>query len=117
MVEERTDDSLEMDDSTAERLVGLNSLMEELMQDASSLSKDLIDGIGAVGGAAAIILTIVVIEAVFLIVNLWRDVLFVAATLLVMIPLLIFGVRMLLKFFELRRRYARIYEIKKELEK
>lgn len=116
MAEERVDDRLEMDDSEAERLVGLNSLMEELIKDAAALSKDLIEGIGAVGGAAAIMLTIVVIEGIFILANLWRGVLFVAATLLVMIPLLIFGVKMLSKFFDLRRRYARIYEIKNELE-
>ena len=117
MVEERVNDDFDLDDSTTERIIGLNSLMEELMRDASALSKDLLDGIGAVGGAAAIMLTVVIIEIIFLLVNLWRGTLFIAASLLVMIPLLIFGLRMLLKFFELRSKYARIYEINKELEK
>jgi hypothetical protein len=117
MVEERNSDDFNSEDGPIERIVGLNSLMEELMRDASALSKDLMDGIGAVGGAAAIMLTIVMIEIGFLLVNLWRGTLFIAASLLVMIPLLIFGVRMLLKFFELRSKYARIYEINKELEK
>ena len=117
MVEERSSDDFNSENDTIEQIVGLNSLMEELMRDASALSKDLMDGIGAVGGAAAIMLTVVIIEIVFLLVNLWRGALFIAASLLVMIPLLIFGIRMLLKFFELRRKYARIYEINKELEK
>jgi len=117
MVEERNSDDINSENDTIEQIVVLNNLMEELMRDASALSKDLMDGIGAVGGAAAIMLTVVIIEIVFLLVNLWRGTLFIAASLLVMIPLLIFGIRMLLKFFELRRKYARIYEINKELEK
>ena len=117
MVEERVNDDFDLDDSTTERIIGLNSLMEELMRDASALSKDLMEGIGAIGGASAIMLTIVIIEIAFVLVNLWRGTLFIAASLLVMIPLLIFGIKLLLKFFELRSKYARIYEINKELEK
>lgn len=117
MADERTTDEFEMDEETAERLIGLNELIEELMRDASSLSKDLIEGIGAIGGAAAIMFTIVTIEALLLIVNLWRGPLFIAVFLLFgILPMIFFGTRMLLKFFELRRKYQRIYEINRELE-
>ena len=87
------------------------------MRDASSLSRDLIEGVGAIGGAAALILSIVIIEVLVIITNLWRGPLYTAAWILVMIPMLVFGIRLVLQFFELRRRYARLYEINKELEK
>jgi len=114
MVEDRVNEYLEED---LERIVGLNSLMEELMRDASSLSRDLIEGVGAIGGAAALLLAIAIIEVMFIFANLWRGPLYTATWILVTIPVLIFGIRLLLKFFELRERYARLYEINKELEK
>ena len=117
MVEVSENDRFNSDDDDLERIVGLNSLMDELMKDASSLSRDLIEGVGAIGGAAAIILTIVIIEVLVILTNLWRGPLYIAAWILVMIPMMIFGVRLLLKFFELRERYSRLYEINKELEK
>lgn len=117
MTEERDNEDIDMGNDTTEEVVALGNLMDELMRDASALSKDLIEGIGAVGGAAAIMLTIVIIEIAFLLSNLWRGLLFIAAGILVTIPLLFFGIRLLMKFFDLRRKYARIYEINKELEK
>lgn len=117
MVEDRDNDEFEMGNETAERIIGLNDLFEELIQDASGLSRDLTEGIGAIGGAAAIIFTIAIIESAFLLVNLWRGPLFIASMLFfVLVPMFIFGTRMLLQFFELRGKYARIYEIRKELE-
>jgi hypothetical protein len=117
MEEDRANDEFEMDDVTAERIIGLNTLIEELIQDASGLSKDLTEGIGAMGGAAAIIYTIAIIEGVFLLANLWRGPLFIASVFfLALAPLLFFGTRMLLQFIELRGKYARIYEIRKEIE-
>ena len=114
MVEERMDGSPEED---LESIVGLNSLIEELMRDASSLSRDLIEGVGAIGGAAVLLLAIAIIEVMVILVNLWRGPLYTMTWILVMIPMLIYGIRLLLKFFELRERYARLYEINKELEK
>lgn len=114
MVEDRMDQFPEDD---LERIVGLNSLMEELMKDASSLSRDLIEGVGAIGGAAALLLAIAIIEVMIIVVNLWRGPLYTMTWILVTIPILIYGIRLLLKFFELRKRYARLYEINKELEK
>ena len=117
MVEVRANDKFEPDDENLERIVGLSSLMEELMRDASALSRNLIEGVGAIGGAAALILTIVIIEVLIVLTNLWRGPLYTAAWILVIIPMLIFGIRLLLKFLELRKRYSRLYEINKELEK
>ncbi len=117
MVEDRTNDEFGMDNETAERIIGLNTLIEELIQDASGLSKDLTEGIGAMGGATAIIYTIALIESVILFANLWRGPLFIASMFfLALAPMLFFGTRMLLQFIELRGKYARIYEIRKELE-
>ncbi len=117
MVEVSARDRFESDDENLKSIVGLNSLMDELMRDASSLSRDLIEGVGAIGGAAALIFAIVIIEVLIILTNLWRGPLYIGAWILVMIPMLVFGIRLLLKFFELRERYARLYEINKELEK
>jgi len=114
MVEDRMD---EFPEDSLERIVGLNSLIEELMKDASALSRDLIEGVGAIGGAAALLLAIAAIEVMIILVNLWRGPLYTLTWILVTIPMLIYGIRLLLKFFELRERYARLYEINKELEK
>lgn len=107
----------EFPDGDLHGVVQLSNLMDELMRDASSLSRDLIEGVGAIGGAAALILSIVIIEVFIILTNLWRGPLYVGAWILVMIPMLIFGIKLLLKFFELRERYARLYEINKELQK
>jgi hypothetical protein len=114
MVEVSSNDKFDED---LERIVGLNNLMDELMRDGSALSRDLLEGVGAIGGAAALILTIVIIEVLVVLTNLWRGPLYTAAWILVMIPMLIYGTKLVLKFFDLRKRYARLYEINKELEK
>jgi hypothetical protein len=117
MVEDRAIDENEMENETAERIIGLNTLIEELIQDASGLSKDLTEGIGAMGGAATIMYTIAIIEGIILFANLWRGPLFIASMVfLALAPMLFFGTRMLLQFMELKGKYARIYEIRKELE-
>lgn len=107
----------EFPDDNLGEIVRLSDLMEELMRDASALSKDLTEGVGAIGGTAAIILTIVIIELFIIITNLWRGPLYVGAWILTMLPLLIYGIRLVLRFFELRKKYARLYEINKELAK
>jgi hypothetical protein len=118
MNNEDFNEKVESDNDPTERIIGLNELIEELMGDAKSLSEDLIEGIGAVGGAAAIMFTIVFVEGILLITNLWRGPLFIAALFLTgMLPLLIISTRLLLKYYELRTRYSRIYEIIKELKK
>jgi hypothetical protein len=116
MVEERFDE-YNPKDSKAERIIELNSLFEEMLNDASSLSKDLIEGIGAIGGSAAIIFTIVIIEIFILLANLWRGPLYIAAWAVAIIPLSIISTRMLLKYFELRGKYSRLYELNKEFKK
>ena len=107
MVEVSSNDKFDED---LERIVGLNNLMDELLRDGSALSRDLLEG-------AALILTIVIIEVLVVLTNLWRGPLYTAAWILVMIPMLIYGTKLVLKFFDLRKRYARLYEINKELEK
>lgn len=118
MNNEDFNEKVESDNDSAEQIIGLNGLIEELMSDARNLSKDLIEGIGAIGGSAAIMFTIVFAEGILLITNLWRGPLFIIALFLTgMLPVLIFGIRMLLKYYELRTRYSRIYEINEELKK
>ncbi len=107
----------ESNDGSVERIVGLTDLMNELMDDASALSKDLIEGIGAIGGVAAIMFTVVIMDVLLLVTNSWRGPLFITIVILITIPMIIFGVKSALKFFEMREKYSRIYEIKKELEK
>ncbi|TFG30124.1 hypothetical protein EU528_08645 [Candidatus Thorarchaeota archaeon] len=114
------DDSINPDDvesESIEKIVELADLMEELMSNASALSNDLIEGIGAIGGVAAIMFTVVIMDVLLMITNAWRGPLFVALLILVTLPMVIYGIKFALKFFEMRDKYARIYEIKKQLEK
>jgi len=117
MAKEHASDSYESEEEELERIVELNNLMEEMVRDASALSRDLIEVAGAIGGAAALLLTIVIIEVLIVLVNLGREPLFTGALILTSIPMLIYGIILLRKFFELRERYARLYEINRQLEK
>lgn len=117
MVEDVSIGSDDFENESLERIVGLTNLTDDLMSDATALSKDLIEGIGAIGGVAAIMFTVVIMDILLMITNLWRGPLFVALLILVTIPMVIYGIKLSLKFFEMRGKYARIYEIKKELEK
>jgi hypothetical protein len=117
MAEEVSKGPDQVTEDDIEEIVGLTSLMEELMTDASDLSKDLTEGIGAIGGLAAITFAIVVMDILLMITNSWRGPLFVTILIFVTLPMIIFGIKFTLKFFEMREKYARIYEIQKELEK
>jgi hypothetical protein len=116
MVKEQASDKIQSEEQDLEKMMELNSLMEEMVRDASALSRDLIEVAGAIGGAAALLLTIVIIEILIILVNLGRDPLFTGALILTSIPMLVYGIILLRKFFELRERYARLYEINKQLE-
>ncbi len=117
MAKEQANGGIESEEDSHERMLELNSLMEEMVKDASALSRDLIEVAGAIGGAAALLLTIVIIEVLIIVVNLGREPLFTGALILTSIPMLIYGIILLRKFFELRERYARLYEINRQLEK
>jgi hypothetical protein len=117
MAKEQASDKIQSKEEDLEKMMELNSLMEEMVRDASALSRDLIEVAGAIGGAAALLLTIVIIEILIILVNLGRDPLFTGALILTSIPMLVYGIILLRKFFELRERYARLYEINKQLEK
>jgi hypothetical protein len=116
MAKEQASDKIQSEEQDLEKMMELNSLMEEMVRDASALSRDLIEVAGAIGGAAALLLTIVIIEILIILVNLGRDPLFTGALILTSIPMLVYGIILLRKFFELRERYARLYEINKQLE-
>ena len=116
-MDDAADNESGFEENGTESIIRLSGLIEELMQDATELTKDLIEGIGAVGGAAALILSIAIIELLIVLANLWRDIVFIAVGGLTVVILFAFGIRMLLKFIELRTKYARLYEIKKELKK
>jgi hypothetical protein len=116
MAKEQARDNIQSEEDL-EKMMELNSLMEEMVRDASALSRDLIEVAGAIGGAAALLLTIVIIEILIILVNLGGDPLFTGALILTSIPMLVYGIILLRKFFELRERYARLYEINKQLEK
>jgi len=75
------------------------------------------DEFGMDNETAERIIGLALIESVILFANLWRGPLFIASMFfLALAPMLFFGTRMLLQFIELRGKYARIYEIRKELE-
>ncbi len=117
MVKEQASNGIETEEEKLDRMLELNSLMEEMVRDASALSRDLIEVAGAIGGAAALLLTVVIIEILIVLANLWMGPMFVSAFVLTSIPMLIYGIILLRKFFELRERYARLYEINQQLEK
>ncbi|UCD44624.1 MAG: hypothetical protein JSV27_10995 [Candidatus Bathyarchaeota archaeon] len=99
-----------------EEIVELNDLFEEMLRDARVISRDLTEGITNTGVAASLALVISFIQIIILKDNLWRGPLYVGVWGLGFALILSSGARLLQKYWLLKNRYARFFEINQELE-
>ena len=100
-----------------ERIVELNDLFEEMLKDARAISRDLTEGITNTGVAASLAMVITFIQILVLRDNLWRGPIYVGFWAVGFLLILINGVRLIQKYLLLKNRYARFFEINRELGK
>jgi len=101
---------------TTDKLVQLNDLIEEMMKDARVISRDLTEGITNTGAAGALAMIISIIQILVLFDNLWRGPIYVAVWAAGFLLIFITGIRVIQRYRVLKTRYARFFEINKELE-
>jgi hypothetical protein len=108
---------VEKDDNrdTAEAITDLNTLFEEMLSDARTISKDLTEGITNTRVAAILAIVITLIQLLILRDNLWRGPLYIGVWAVGFAIILYHGVRLLQRYQLLKDRYARFFEINREL--
>ncbi|TRO48127.1 hypothetical protein E2P65_03385 [Candidatus Bathyarchaeota archaeon] len=100
---------------TAEEITDLNTLFEEMLSDARTISRDLTEGITNTRVAATLAIVITLIQLLVLKDNLWRGPLYVSVWAIGFTIILYHGVRLLQRYQLLKDRYARFFEINREL--
>jgi len=106
---------VKMTEKDVEKIVELNDLFEEMLEDARMISRDLTEGITNTGTAASLAIALTIVQILILRENLWRGPLFIGVWTIGFILILMSGVRMIQKYRLLKNRYARFFEINKEL--
>jgi hypothetical protein len=105
------------EDDATEKIVELNDLFEEMLKDARIISKDLTEGITNTGVAAILAVVITIIQILILRDNLWRGPIYVGFWAIGFLLILINGVRLIQKYLLMKNKYARFFEINRELGK
>jgi hypothetical protein len=105
------------EDDATEKIVELNDLFEEMLKDARIISKDLTEGITNTGVAAILAVVITIIQILILRDNLWRGSIYVGFWAIGFLLILINGVRLIQKYLLMKNKYARFFEINRELGK
>lgn len=106
---------IKMAEKDIEKIVELNDLFEEMLKDARMISKDLTEGITNTGTAASLAIALTIVQILILRENLWRGPLFVGVWAVGFTMILVSGIRMIQKYMLLKNRYARFFEINREL--
>jgi hypothetical protein len=106
---------IRMDEKDVETIVELNDLFEEMLKDARVISKDLTEGITNTGAAAALAICITIVQILILRENLWRGPIYIGVWAVGFALILVSGIRLIQKYLLLKNRYARFFEINKEL--
>jgi hypothetical protein len=109
-------DEAEPDSDRQEKVAGLDALFEEMLGDARQITKDLTEGITSMGVAAALGVTLNLIQLIIIRDNYWRGPLYILLWGLGFGMVLVSSLRLLSKWLTLKKRYARFFEINKELE-
>ena len=99
-----------------EKVIELNALFEEMLSDARQITRDLTEGITGMGVAAALGFVLTIIQLLIIKENIWRGPLYIALWALGFGMVLVSSLRLLRKWLTLKKRYARFFEINKELE-
>jgi len=99
-----------------EKVVELDALFEEMLSDARLITKDLTEGVTSMGVAAALGITLNLVQLLIIRENYWRGPLYILLWGLGFGMILVSSLRLLNKWLTLKKRYARFFEINKELE-
>jgi hypothetical protein len=106
----------EMNEAVDEELVRWNNIFKNLIVDAKGLTKDLLQGINYVLGSGILLLAMGFLVVYFVVRNMQVGSDFVLIGLVVSSPAVILGLWNIKKYFDLRRKYSRLYLYQQELE-
>ena len=105
-------------DGLNEELVRWNDIFKNLIVDAKELTRDLLQGINYVLGSGILLLAMGFLVVYFVVVRnvqLGSDFVFVG--LAVSSPAVLLGLWNIKKYFDLRRKYSRLYLYQREMER
>ena len=104
------------ENSVDENLVKWNDIFKNLIVDAKELTKDLLQGINYVLGSGVLLLAIGFMNVYFIVVrNLQMGPDFVFVGLVVSSPAIFLGLWNIKKYFDLRKKYSRLYLYQQEM--
>ena len=105
-------------DAVDEELVRWNNIFKNLIVDAKELTKDLLQGVNYVLGSGILLLAMGFLTIYFVVVrNLQMGSDFVLIGLVVSSPAVLLGLWNIKKYFDLRRKYSRLYLYQREMER
>jgi len=103
--------------SVDERLAKWNDVFKNLIVDAKELTKDMLQGINYVLGSGILLIAIGFMNIYFIVLrNMQMGADFVFVGLIVSSPAIFLGLWNIKKFFDLRKKYSRLYLIQREME-
>ena len=104
------------ENSVDENLVKWNGIFKNLIVDAKELTKDLLQGINYVLGSGVLLLAIGFMNVYFIVVrNIQMGPDFVFVGLVVSSPAIFLGSWNIKKYFDLRKKYSRLYLYQQEM--
>jgi hypothetical protein len=106
------------EDAVDAELVKWNDIFKNLIVDAKGLTKDLLQGINYVLGSGILLLAMGFLTVYFVVVrNLQMGSDFVFIGLVVSSPAVLLGLWNIKKYFDLRKKYSRLYSYQREMER
>jgi uncharacterized BrkB/YihY/UPF0761 family membrane protein len=100
-----------------EELVRWNDIFKNLIVDAKELTRDLLQGINYVLGSGILLLAMGFLVVYFVVRNMQMGSDFVFIGLVVSSPAVLLGLWNIKKYFDLRRKYSRLYLYQREMER
>ena len=106
------------EEAVDEELVRWNDIFKNLIVDAKELTKDLLQGVNYVLGSGILLLAMGFLTIYFVVIrNLQMGSDFVLMGLVVSSPAVLLGLWNIKKYFDLRRKYSRLYLYQREMER
>jgi uncharacterized BrkB/YihY/UPF0761 family membrane protein len=107
-----------MKDVVDEELVRWNDIFKNLIVDAKELTEDLLQGVNYVLGSGILLLAMGFLTIYFVVIrNLQMGSDFVFIGLVVSSPAVLLGLWNIRKYFDLRKKYSRLYSYQREMER
>ena len=105
------------EDVVDEELVKWNDIFKNLIVDAKGLTKDLLQGINYVLGSGILLLAMGFLVVYFVARNMQMGSDFVLIGLVVSSPAVLLGLWNIKKYFDLRKKYSRLFSCQREMER